>query len=810
MSLQWRVLPFVLISLVLTGVAYGDGAAFDLSGPRVEINVTRAGKTLPISEVPNLQPGDRLWLHPDLPEGQSVHYLMVATFLRGSTNPPPENWFTKAETWNKQVREEGIVVTVPKDAQQALLFLAPETGGDIGSLRSAVRGRPGAFVRASQDLEQASLNRTRLEEYLKAVRESSSDDPKALKDRSALLARSLGIRVNQDCFDRPAEQQISCLTQNTDQLVLDDAHTQSMVSNLTSGAASDLIGHVSSAPLAGGGYYSPYVGAVVDLARLMGSFHSAQYQYIPALALPKQGELNLKLNNPPSFRKPMSVLVIALPPVEAEQLPPLHSVSAEQVSCLQKSPLVLPVEGAPLVFSTAYAHGMVLHVHAKSGQDLDLPATADAARGGFVIDTSMLPGAKLDPEASGSLQGLWGFESFRGPTFQLRNAHPAKWTIASAAPVGLVVGQDDPLHLQSEEAACVDGITVKDPQGKISKTGWKLLDASGIQVDLSLKNAEPGTFTLLMKQAGLAKPDEVPVHTYSAAAHLEHFVFHAGDRMGVLQGNHLGEVENLQLKGIHFAPETLSQTGAQEELQLAAPNDAALTGLAPGEKLMADVALKDGRLLHLSVTIEPPRPKLTLLSKDVQHDSASDSADLRLANQDDLPQNARLSFFLKTEAPADFPRDEKVEVATADGSSHVLLSLAEGSLILQDSHTVLAVLDPLKSFGPSVFGLLRFRPVNSGAAGDWQPLANLVRIPSLKEVRCPDNPEKPCTLIGSNLFLVDSVASNPQFTHATAVPLGFADSSLSVPRPTGTLLYLKLRDDPSAINTAALPVLPEP
>jgi len=30
-----------------------------------------------------------------------------------------------------------------------------------------------------------------------------------------------------------------------------------------------------------------------------------------------------------------------------------------------------------------------------------------------------------------------------------------------------------------------------------------------------------------------------------------------------------------------------------------------------------------------------------------------------------------------------------------------------------------------------------------------------------------------------------------------------------VPRPDGTLLYIKLRDDPSVISTAALPVLPE-
>jgi hypothetical protein len=96
-----------------------------------------------------------------------------------------------------------------------------------------------------------------------------------------------------------------------------------------------------------------------------------------------------------------------------------------------------------------------------------------------------------------------------------------------------------------------------------------------------------------------------------------------------------------------------------------------------------------------------------------------------------------------------------------------------------------------------------------GEKGDWQPLASLVRIPSLKEVRCPDSPDKQCSLRGTNLFLIDSVASDSQFTHTVPVPAGFADSALSVPRPNGTLLYVKLRDDPSTVDTVVLPVLPD-
>ena len=84
-----------------------------------------------------------------------------------------------------------------------------------------------------------------------------------------------------------------------------------------------------------------------------------------------------------------------------------------------------------------------------------------------------------------------------------------------------------------------------------------------------------------------------------------------------------------------------------------------------------------------------------------------------------------------------------------------------------------------------------------------------MRLPTLKEIRCPDSPDKQCRLSGTNLFLIDSVASDPQFTHTIPVPAGFMESSMSVPRPNGTLLYIKLRDDPGTVSMAVLPVLPE-
>ncbi len=467
-------------------------AVFDLVGPPVEMTVTRSGKTEPVSQVANLQAGDRLWIHPEFPESQSVHYLLVVAFLRGTTNPPPENWFIRVDSWTKSVRQEGIVVTVPEGAQQALMFFAPSTGGDFSTLRSTVRGRPGVFVRASQDLDQAGLDRSRLNKYLEEVKHTSDSNPTELEERSRNLARTLHIKFDQQCFDKPSEQQAPCLMQGTDQLVLDDPHTQSMVAALTSGPSADLIGAVSSTPLVGAGTFSPYVGTVLDMARLMSKLHTAEYQYIPALAVPPKDKLNLRLNSPPSFRNPKSVLVIGLPAVEAAQVPPLQAVDPNQVYCLHQSPLILPVVGAPLVFSTDLAHNFVLRVPEKSGKTIDLPATADPARGGFVVDTRSLPAGAVVSQVKGTLYGDWGFKTFEGPSFNFRDSRPAKWTVPAADQSALVVGRDDTLHLESECAVCVDAVSARDARGHELKTTWKIVKPNEIEINVPMKREKTG------------------------------------------------------------------------------------------------------------------------------------------------------------------------------------------------------------------------------------------------------------------------------------------------------------------------------
>lgn len=791
---------------------YADTAAFDLPGPRVEVRVTRGKQELPIAQVPNLQVGDRLWVHPALPESQSTHYLLIVTFLRGTTNPPPENWFTRIETWNKHVRQEGVMITVPKGAEQALMFLAPETGGDFSTLRSNVRGRPGAFVRASQDLNRAALDRSRLDVYLNAVKRVSDKDPDQLKEQSQLLARSLGIKLDGDCFKKPVEEQATCLTENGDQLVLDDPHSQSMVAELTSGAGADLIGQISSTPLAGAGYYSAYVGAVIDVAHLLTSFHTADYQYIPALALPKVDQLNLQLNVAPSFEKPKSVLVIALPAIEHVQLPPLRPVDQKGVYCLQDASLLLPVVGAPLVFSTSLGHNWILHAWSKSGGALDIPVRADAAKGGFVLDphpatrgqnVSVPTEAeitKLGPDASGTLRAQWGFDAFEGPTFALRTPHSATWTVASADQTALIVGRDDTLHLNSESPVCVNDVTIEDAQGKKLKTSHKLVNPGELQIEVAMQKVTPGPLSMQIKQSGMTTADVITLHSYAEAGHLAGFTIDAGDRDGTLKGTRLDEVASLELAGIQFAPAGLTRAGSEDQLRMTAPAGANVAAVKAGESPTAKVTLKDGRVLDLTATVASARPKLTLISKSIQAGDSATSA-IQLASDNELPQTAQLAFSLKTQVPQTFPRDEKIEVATDDGSVHTLLSVADGTLAMQDAQTVLATLDPMKRLGASAFGPLRFRPVAAdGETGDWQPLITLVRLPDVSGLHCPTDAAQQCTLEGSGLYLIDAVATDQQFQQSTPVPDGFAGSQLNIPRPSGQELYVKLRDDPGTVN----------
>jgi len=800
MHLQSRLL---ILATILVKTAYAGPAPFDLAGPTLEVTITRGAKTLPASEVPNLAAGDRVWIKADLPATQSAHYLMVAAFLSGSTNPPPETWFFPCKTWTGKCGHDGLTVTVPEGAQQVLLFLAPETGGDFKTLVGAVRGRPGAFVRTSQDLNQAALDRSRLDRYLAAIRALNDADPSKLAEAAPLLARSLAIKVDDKCLDRIAELQAPCLMQGEESLILNDGHSTSIVEALTSGPGSDLAMEASYTPQLSYGYYSPYVASVLDIARILDSFHTAQYQYIPALASAQGDKLALTLNSAPSFHNPQSVLVVALPAVEQAQLPPLHAVNPKGIYCAGRSALVLPVDGAPLVFATHYAHDMTLSLMGNDGNSIDLPAAADAVQGGYVVDTSALHSAHLGTGVHASLQGAWGFEHYRGPGFLLMNAHAKGWELAAGDEDALVVGRQDTVHLQADSVGCVDGIILKDSAGKELKAEWKTVKPNELEVKLPLLEANPGAMTLWVTESGVSQPQPISIQTFADAGHFDGFDIYAGDARGVLKGSRLDQVASLSLRNVAFMPGELSTRNGGDELPMIAEDPQAAANLKQERAIAAKITLKDGRVLPLLASVDAPRPRGTLIGKSVQSSPSTHDSNIQLADTGELPQDATLTFAVRTQWPAAFARDETIEVSAGDESSIAVLSFLNAGITLENAQVAVATLNPAKAFGASAFGPLQFRVAAKGIVGDWQTLGNLVRLPVLRELQCPSTPELACKLSGSNLYLIDSVSNDPQFTHPVVVPDGFLGSALPVPHPTGPL-YVKLRDDPAVINQTTL------
>jgi len=798
-----------------------DNARFDLDGPKIDIRVTRANATLPIAEVPNLEPGDKIWVKADLPASQSNHLLLIVAFLRGTTNEPPDNWFTKIETWDKKTAE-GTTITVPAEAQQAILFVAPETGGDFNTLRSAVKGRPGLFIRADADLNEASFEQQRIERYLSAMKTVPQNDEKAIQERSAKLASALALKPNADCFKKPVEQQVNCLTLSSAPVLLDDGHGQSIAEAVSTGASSDFINAASYTQPVGAGLYSAYVGAVVDLVHLVSLMRTAVYQYIPAISFPKDSTLNLKLNAPPSFNKPKSVIVIGLPAIQKAMPPPLRPHDPNQVACLLQPKMTLLLDGAPLVFSTNFAHDLILHLN-RTGALAELPLAPEAFEGGLTVtneqqrevlhvakfhDDSPQPakaevkiGTGSDLTITGTVRGYWGFEAFEGPTLTLQQVDGKDWKIVSDTP--LFAGQDNHLTLKGSGTACVQHIALANKENKDVDVPFKPDPGKDVKntldLEISLKKVQPGGYSLAIQQYGDSHTENVSLTAYAGDIHLDGLKIHQGDNTAILTGEGLKEVVSAQIDNQTFVPADSGNDDRTVRLN-------AKAAVSPGDGKDATVKLKDGRTMTVKISLQASRPALVLLSFNDKPVQLNGALSVTLGAKDDLTLNGKLTFVVQTKDV--FPRKQTIEVATVGGSVHTSLSLADNNLVLQDEHTAIATLEPLKVFGQSAFGKLQMRPVGEdGTPGDWTPLGTLVRTPQITAIHCSTAKAPTCTIDGSGLFLVRSFSAGKDFAKPTEVPTGFAESTFIVPAPAdGTTLYLKLRDDPDAV--AAIPLLP--
>ena len=665
------------------------------------------------------------------------------------------------------------------------------------------------------------------------------------------------------------------MRQSGTSLLLDDGHGQTLAQAITNGDTSNLIGAVQGTPMVantGAAAYSAYVGTVLDLVRLMTGLHTAHFQYIPAIAFPNADALNLRLNAAPSFHDPKSVIVIALPAIQTVAPPPLQLQDANHVSCLLQPRMVLPLTGAPLVFATGFAHDLVLHLdHPTADGRTDLPLAPDAFEGGLVVvegderkplaaaappprnpdGQPAAPSALAAPETpaappaaapatgtpavaegpitiSGTVRGYWGFDHFVGLSVPLQQRVGTDW---SAAPrTELFAGRTNTLVLRSTGTGCTQQVLLQGDSGTRS-LDWRT-DRDGtpntLNVVLPLEKAAPGGLTLQVMQFGGAPVQRVQVMAYSDVTRLRELRLHAGDAFATLNGTGLQEVQGGSVDGFALRPlDEPNGDGAMVRMSLvpeATDGGKSKTrrSFKAGDHGTATVSLRDGRVLTTSYVVDAARPSVTVLNRTSTALPGDTGVPLALSDSDALPLHSKITLALRSDSPAKFVRSEKVEVGTTDGTLHTELTLADGSLVLQDSHTALAFLNPEKAFGGSAFGPLQFRVVTTETASDWQSLGTLVRTPVVQQVTCsarpglrvpvvagpsaisaaaetqevPPQAELPCVLTGSNLFLIASTSPDASFAKATEVPEGFVADTLRVPRPTdGHTLYLRLRDD---------------
>lgn len=786
-----RLIPVLCLLGLPVAVApvRAASSSFDLAGPKLAITVTRGGVTLPLSRVPNLAEDDRIAITLETSQERGEHYRLVAAFLRGVTDRPAADWFHQGLSWKP--RNATLALVVPKGAQQLAVFVMPERGGGGAAVVSAVRKQPGAFVRAVQELNQASLDRARLDAYLRELQRAEHRSPDSVAAVSPVLTRSLAVKLKAECLTQPAELQAACLTGDRETLLLADTHSSALADTLA-GTPTDLAFQLSATPQAGYGSYSSYIGVVRDLFRLVGAFQSTQLQFIPALLRMEDDRVSVLLNTPVSFAKPTSVMVVALPAIEAPKPPPLRRSAPDGALCADTG-LVLPVEGAPLIYATDYAHDMQLRLKRSDGTFAELPVRADASVGGFVADRA-IPAGPFGATIAGQLHGGWGFASFEGPTFVLTTPGDADWKPLDRA--SLVVGRSNALDLQGGGAGCVVRVALRRGDGGADPLAWKQTGPSAIVATVPLESADPGPVTILVEEKRRPAPTEITLRALQQGGSVDAFELDAGDDQAVLTGTRLDQVASVTLGALGFQPGALARSGKKDRLTLQAIDPVAVRALEAGRTLGADVTFASGRHRTLSVTVAPRRASVTLVRVTARAAVHEGQLSIALPAGDVFAQDAQLSFAFHLDGAAALSGRETVEIATADGRASTILAAGKG-YDLQDAKTGIVTLAPLETLGALAYGPLRFRVLRDGEASAWAPLATIVRLPEIRTAACTAG--RLCKLTGNRFFLIDALGPSEEPRAAQTIPDGFVATELTTRSSAEGRVFLRLRDAPQAV-----------
>ena len=322
-------------------------------------------------------------------------------------------------------------------------------------------------------------------------------NPGVLKDTTPLLARSLGIRVDEKCLDRLPQLQAPCLMQGQETLILNDGHSVSIVEALTNGPASDLV-MAASCNTAGGVRLLQPVSrlAAAILAGCSIRFGVANYQYIPALATAVGKQLTLddstrrrrfKIRNRCSLRRCRRSSRRCLHRCTPSARKTSTARAEIRWCCRSKARRWCFRPSMRTTRSCASPARTAKRSICRRRRMRRRAASSSIPR--------RLQTASLEDRFEGSLHGYWGFEKFDGPGFQLVNTQSQAWAPSSTDDESLIVGRANTIHLQAGSVACIDRIMVKDPAGKELRVEWSPVKANEVQINLPLQQAQPGPLT---------------------------------------------------------------------------------------------------------------------------------------------------------------------------------------------------------------------------------------------------------------------------------------------------------------------------
>ena len=170
----------------------------------------------------------------------------------------------------------------------------------------------------------------------------------------------------------------------------------------------------------------------------------------------------------------------------------------------------------------------------------------------------------------------------------------------------------------------MEKVTAQIDEDPAITLAWKSPKPSELEITLPLKEAEPGPVTLEINEFGVAKPDRLKMVAYAAAASLYGLTLNSGDKIALMKGTRLDEVAKAEVGGVTFTPSTLDRVENLDQLQM---NSVGSTdSLEAGKAYVALVELKDGRTLKAPVTVDQPRPQVTLLNEGLQEGRRRDPA----------------------------------------------------------------------------------------------------------------------------------------------------------------------------------------